>query len=245
MASLKNAINIRAHKERSQIAERRQFGFLEKKKDYKLRAKDFSVKRKKMKVMQEKAALKNPDEFYFAMQKSQLKNGVHRDDPSTPLSTAQVKLMKTQDVGYLTMKNVVDKKKIERIQDQTLFLDGPKKNKHTLFVEDKKAMKKFKATEYFNTPKELVKQSHNRLRQDQLDEVDVAKGLTENDMKSLDRERARKYKEMLSRLEREEKIGEVLQTMHTQRAGMTKGRKKKVTTDEGKTFYKFKMERKR
>ena len=72
MSSLRNAVKRRTHKERSQPAERRKFGLLEKKKDYVLRARDFHKKEEALKVLRKKAANRNPDEFYFAMQKQRL-----------------------------------------------------------------------------------------------------------------------------------------------------------------------------
>ena len=56
---------------------RSHLGLLEKKKDYLLRSKDYHSKQKRLKALKEKASLKNPDEFYFGMVKSQLKNGIH------------------------------------------------------------------------------------------------------------------------------------------------------------------------
>jgi U3 small nucleolar RNA-associated protein 11 len=41
--------------------------------DYVLRAKDFNFKKQRLKALQQKAATKNPDEFYFHMQSSSLK----------------------------------------------------------------------------------------------------------------------------------------------------------------------------
>ena len=69
MASLKNAIksvtNSKAHRERAQPANRARFGLLEKKKDYVQRAKNWHKKEDRMRALQEKAALRNPDEFYM------------------------------------------------------------------------------------------------------------------------------------------------------------------------------------
>ena len=67
MSSLRNAVRRREHKERSQPKARQRYGLLEKHKDYKLRAVDFHRKEDALKKMKEKAALKNPDEFYFNM----------------------------------------------------------------------------------------------------------------------------------------------------------------------------------
>jgi U3 small nucleolar RNA-associated protein 11 len=67
MSSLRNAVKRRTHKERSQPAERKRLGLLEKHKDYTQRAQDFNKKEKTIQVFREKAAFKNPDEFYFKM----------------------------------------------------------------------------------------------------------------------------------------------------------------------------------
>jgi U3 small nucleolar RNA-associated protein 11 len=77
MSALRNAVKRKTHKERSQPGERRKFGLLEKKKDYVLRARDFHKKEDAIKVLKTKAAYKNPDEFYFGMQRSRTRDGVH------------------------------------------------------------------------------------------------------------------------------------------------------------------------
>ncbi len=73
MSSFKNAINKRKYRERSQPEKREHLGFLEKKKDYKLRAKNYHEKEEKLNKLRVKASLRNPDEFYNKMNKSQLK----------------------------------------------------------------------------------------------------------------------------------------------------------------------------
>lgn len=60
-------IETRKHLERSQPAARQKYGLLEKHKDYVLRARNYHAKQEKLKILREKARLKNDDEFYHAM----------------------------------------------------------------------------------------------------------------------------------------------------------------------------------
>ncbi|CAG2121578.1 unnamed protein product, partial [Medioppia subpectinata] len=85
MSSLKRAMKSkqRLHKERHQPESRKQFGYLEKKQDYKARANDYQKKQNAYKLLRQKVLDKNSEEFDFHMIKSQLKDGVHyeiRDD---------------------------------------------------------------------------------------------------------------------------------------------------------------------
>ena len=57
--------------------ERRRLGRLERKKDYKARADDFHRKEKALGALQRKAEERNPDEFYFGMEHSRTRGGVH------------------------------------------------------------------------------------------------------------------------------------------------------------------------
>ena len=72
MSSLKNVVKTRTYRERSQPKSRARLGMLEKHKDYVQRARDFHSKEDALRKMREKAALKNPDEFYFKMTRTKL-----------------------------------------------------------------------------------------------------------------------------------------------------------------------------
>lgn len=72
-SSLRNALHRRNHKERAQLVGRSRLGLLEKKKDYVERAKDYHSKQDRIKRLQEKAAMRNKDEFYFSMVNSTTK----------------------------------------------------------------------------------------------------------------------------------------------------------------------------
>ncbi|KAG2592404.1 hypothetical protein PVAP13_5NG546886 [Panicum virgatum] len=78
MSSLRNSIPRRAHKERAQPEARKKFGLLEKHKDYVVRSKAFHRKEEIIGKLREKAAFRNPDEFYFKMINSKTVGGVHR-----------------------------------------------------------------------------------------------------------------------------------------------------------------------
>jgi hypothetical protein len=73
MSSLRNSLHRRNHKERSQLAHRTRLGFLEKHKDYVLRARDYHSKKDRIQRLRQKAADRNKDEFYFAMNKQKTK----------------------------------------------------------------------------------------------------------------------------------------------------------------------------
>ena len=118
-SSLRNAVQRRNHKERSQPVGRAKLGLLEKHKDYVLRAKDHHKKRDMLKRLSEKAAMRNKDEFYFGMINSSTRNGVHQHArPSEQLDNDVVALLKTQDVGYVRAQIIAEKKRIKALVER-------------------------------------------------------------------------------------------------------------------------------
>lgn len=99
----------RNHKERAQPLHRQKLGLLEKHKDYVHRARDYKSKKDRIKKLREKAAFRNKDEFYFGMVKAKTRGGVHlQDRGNEALSVDVVKLLKTQDLGYVKMQIAQD-----------------------------------------------------------------------------------------------------------------------------------------
>ena len=95
MSSLRNSVKRITHKERAQPASRKKFGLLEKHKDYVERAKDYHKKQDYLKTLKKKAEDRNPDEFYFKMNKSQVNaKGVHKEMRDGSLDTSVVKKLK-------------------------------------------------------------------------------------------------------------------------------------------------------
>lgn len=119
---MRNSIQRRSHRERGQLKGREKLGLLEKHKDYSLRAKDHKKKQTVLKSLKQKAAERNEDEFYFGMvsrgkfSSGKLSAGKKWDGTvagnrgNKALDMDTVRLLKTQDIGYLrTVRNVVAK----------------------------------------------------------------------------------------------------------------------------------------
>ena len=75
MKNLKRAVPMRKYQERGQPQRRAKLGLLEKKKDYKERAINYHAKEDQLNKLREKAALRNPDEFYMKMGKTKMVDG--------------------------------------------------------------------------------------------------------------------------------------------------------------------------
>lgn len=80
MKNLDKVGRRRIHRERAQPAARKKLGLLEKHSDYVTRARDYNLKQKRIQTLREKAALRNPDEFYFGMINAKTEGGIHRID---------------------------------------------------------------------------------------------------------------------------------------------------------------------
>ncbi|KAF3764708.1 U3 small nucleolar RNA-associated protein 11 [Cryphonectria parasitica EP155] len=133
MSSLRNSIQRRSHRERGQLKERERLGLLEKHKDYALRAKDHKKKQTVLKSLKQKAAERNEDEFYFGMvsrgkfSTDKLAGGkrwtgtVAGDRGNKAMDVDTVRLLKTQDIGYLrTMRNVAAKE-VARLEQRAVI----------------------------------------------------------------------------------------------------------------------------
>lgn len=174
MSSLRNAVKRVTHKERSQPQKRQHLGMLEKKKDYKERAVDYHRKEDRIKKLREKASMRNPDEFYFGMNSSKVKDGHHRSlEDARNLPAEMIQIMKDQDLTYVRMHRQKDVKRAERMQASLHLLEtaddskeSKTKRKHTVFVNSKKEAEDFDVTEHFDTLPELAGRTYNRLRKE-------------------------------------------------------------------------------
>lgn len=221
MSSLRNAVKRRTHKERGQLKERSRLGLLEKHKDYVLRARDYNRKNAKIKTLRMKAAFKNPDEFYFKMNSSSTVNGVHQstNNHEAVLPHDIMKAMKTQDLAYLEMKRAIDMKKIEKLQQDLHFIDAPKVNHHTIFVDSQVEVANF----------------------------DPARGALSISKlpKKLNQQQDKMYKELRARQTRTSQLTMLIQKLELDRNLQKKGRRIKVQDAEGNkpAVYKWKQQR--
>ncbi|MCJ1409041.1 hypothetical protein MMC19_003118 [Ptychographa xylographoides] len=149
MSSMRNAVQRRNHKERAQPLERQKWGVLEKHKvllpdfhyislplfsfqpphffkDYSLRAADYNAKKARLSALRSKAAERNPDEFHFAMMSSKTDTAGRRvaDRGNKALSMEAVKLLKTQDVGYVRTVLQKTRRARERLEEEFVLGGG-------------------------------------------------------------------------------------------------------------------------
>ena len=171
MSGLRHVLKTRTYRERSQPAARQHLGLLEKKKDYKLRAKDFHRKEDAIKKLKQKAALKNPDEFYFKMTHTKMEGGVHRKQAAGQPSVDDLRQFKREDAGYLMVKQTAEAKKIDRLRAQLHMLDAPLSNKHTVFVDNAEAAKAINVAARGCTPAERASAAPLRPERHQLGKV--------------------------------------------------------------------------
>ncbi|XP_069751872.1 probable U3 small nucleolar RNA-associated protein 11 [Narcine bancroftii] len=240
----------RNHRERSQLNYRRKLGFLEKKKDYQIRAQNYHRKQNILKVLRQKALDKNPDEFYFRMTGTKLKDGVHFiSQRREEVTEEQLKMMKTQDLKYIEMKRIIEAKKIEQLKSELHFLDanGKLPNKHIFFCKSKKEVKEFNVAKRLNTLPELVDRVYNRPTIESLQKEKI-KGVTHpKALKELAQQRNHQYSLLKQHINREKQMFVAAQKIQTHKDLMDKTKKVKVKngTMDSPAIYKFQFKRKR
>ncbi|KAI5951109.1 hypothetical protein KGF54_004183 [Candida jiufengensis] len=247
MARLVHNVQKKQHKERSQKDSRARYGLLEKKKDYRLRAADYHKKQAALKALKEKIKTHNPDEYYHAMtrKKTDDRGILISDRDSEVLSVDQVKLLKTQDINYIRTMRLNELNKIQKEKEGKLF-EGS--GRHTVFVDSNEEQKSFNPEEFFNTDESLLDNRQNRLRLDQLHSnsgVIKSNDLDSKQKDKLDEKKLKEYKRLQRRINKEKEIRDVEQIMSLNLEKMKNGSKKKVVSNDGKTHFKWKNERKR
>lgn len=209
-------------------------------------------KEETLKLLRKRALNKNPDEFYHHMINSKIKNdGQHVEkEKDEDLTADQIKLMKTQDVKYISMKRTIESNKIKRLQGHLHMTDvsDRTKNQHIFFVDNEKELKNFDLTKRLNTHPALLGRKSNRMKLDDIAKMNV--DMDEETISRLNEERDKSYKELNKRILREREIAKVQRKMATK--DLTKKQRKAMKPKELLTItkssapiFKFKYERKK
>ncbi|KAL6912724.1 hypothetical protein FSST1_010484 [Fusarium sambucinum] len=254
MSSMRNAVARRPHRERAQPLERRRLGLLEKHKDYSLRAKDFNKKKATLKNLRDKASERNEDEFYFGMMSrkgpgSKLKDGktwsgkVQGDRGNKVMDVETVRLLKTQDLGYVrTMRQVVAKE-VAKLEEQVVLTRGFDKLDEDE-DEDQDSDSEFDFATAPKAPRKIVfaddEEQREQTLQDHLDLNDEEEKEEKKDIKEGDEEfeRAKALRRLRRQLENARKKLKVLTDaegeLEIQKAKMAKTATSGGTTRKGK-----------
>ena len=211
MSSLnKAAKSQKTHRERHQPFERSHLGLLEKKKDYRLRAKDYNEKKAVLKHLRKKALNKNPDEFYHHMINAKVVEGAHKDLVSKKVKRSQnqhqqIKLLQTQDHKYVSNKRMSEQRKIEKLRATLHLLDDidKPKNTHTIFVDTDQEKRQLDLAKHFDTAPELLLRSSNRPRMDALTKETAIDPTSEYNVQKSQR---KAYKQLSQRINRERQL---------------------------------------
>jgi U3 small nucleolar RNA-associated protein 11 len=149
-----------------------------------------------------------------------------------------VKLLKTQDMGYVVHKKSVDDKKAQKLKDSLHLIGDVRPKLHKIFVDDESQLKDFDLAEHFGTTEEFVDRSFNRPRKETIEKLVVtgAKSMpTTKAMAAVMEKKEKSYKELAMRTRRSKKLEKVVRDLALQRNLMGKGSKRaiKITPPAG------------
>lgn len=253
----------KVYRERGQTEGREHLGLLEKKKDYKVRARDAHRKREVLQSLERKAAFRNPDEFYHRMIKSKKVDGKHERLPDVDEEpTMAEKLdLRASDIAYLAMKKKMEQRKVDAMKGRLMMARDvtPEELRasHTVFVDTPEEAENFDEKEYFET--DHVLRAYNRPTKEAAEKGLVVgaigmdanhsralarDGVTTRDMSHVERQRSLAYGELAARVERKAKIAKALDRMEL-RQHLQKDPNVIRQKRAGKVVYKWRTPRKR
>jgi len=255
MSSWKKAakVNQKVHRERHQPDSRAHLGFLQKKKDYKVRADDYATKQRIIKKLKQKALERNPDEFYFHMINSKVENGVHRELKKKKIGTKepaedteeQKKLMTQRTLGYVAMKRTIETKKIQKLQSELHLIDVANSvpTNHIHFDDEGQAR-----SAEIDTHPSLVNRRINRPQISTLT-TKALPAVNPKKLEALTEERNKKYKTLAKMINREKQLDTIHRKMEIGMILSSKKEPARKMIKEGSAnqapIYEFKYQRKR
>lgn len=242
-------VNQKTHRERHQPEVRQKYGLLEKKKDYKVRARHHQERERVLKLLKKRAQNRNPDEFYFHMTNSKVEDGRHIDIRDEDEHTEdQIKLMQTRDLKYINMRATMERKKVDRLQSELHFLDqaNQTKNSHVFFNDDGELVTNL--AEKLDTHPDLINRKTNRLRLSDLAKIKLP-DLDEKTIKEMASEKRKSYRELERRKTREKELSVVQRKLeiktHLLGSKQEPPKRIKPATKDAAPIYKWKYERKK
>jgi U3 small nucleolar RNA-associated protein 11 len=187
------------------------------------------------------------------MEKARTKDGVHQVATAEPnkYTQEQLRLMKTQDAGYLNFKAQAERKKVERMQESLHMIGAAaEQRRHVVFVDEEEDVRQFDPVQHFDTPAELLDRSYNRPTRAQLENAAAVTGgaAAASRVARAEKRKLATYKELLQRTARQEALGVASQQVEYEKNVMGKGRKRKLTPQGAagkKGVFRWKNERKR
>ena len=186
LKNLKKYIPKRKYRERSQFERRKKKGFLEKKKDYKIRAEDYHKKEAKYKKLKEAARTRNPDEFYHRMLKAKIIDGEH-------IEFSEEKTLQDKIVSNTKFINLVNFKKSQI-----------EKEKEKLKVDVQLNRDLFKGKKY----KKILFYDNE---EDVLNDINLNKKRERDEDFKFDKDKINKYKQKVKNIKQLEAISQGLQ----------------------------------
>ncbi|TPX37223.1 hypothetical protein SmJEL517_g00859 [Synchytrium microbalum] len=254
-SSLRNSVNRRTHRERSQPGARSKLGLLEKHKDYVLRAKDYNSKQKRLAALRDKAYFRNPDEFYYKMMSTKTKGGVHIAERNEKFSHEFLKLLKTQDQNYVNFQRMVNQRKMDKLQSD---IHIPTPNAASLLPPIPGQQQDEEETDDEDDNEEEVVQEPKPTRSNKnhiifVEDADEAKSVAKSLSSSMASKEPKPIKrpsslslELAARQKRDEQLRKMQLEMDLQKNLMGKGARKKVGVDSaGLPTYKWRGDRKK
>ena len=157
----------------------------------------FSQERRRDKSLEEKSGGKESGRVLLRDGEEKTRDGIHeeRTTEQNKYTEDELKLMKTQDVRYVSLKAQTELKRVQKMKETLHCLGaGSEERKHTIFVDEYSEAKTFKPEKYFDTPKELIGRAFNRPKNGQLEDADQLVGVGANEI-DYDEEELRKQQE--------------------------------------------------
>ena len=187
LKNIKKYITKRKYRERRKYEKRKKKGYIEKKKDYKIRAEDYHKKEAKYKKLKEAARTRNPDEFYHRMLKAKIIDGEH-------IEFSDEKNLQDKIISNTQFINLVNFKK-SQIENEKEKLKIDLQLKSNLFKG-----KKHKNILYYDNEDDVLKDEMlNKKREREEEEIKI------------DNEKLNKYKQKVKNVKQLEAISQGLQ----------------------------------